>query len=615
MRLMRWLLGRSKRERRLRRASLLAISAGLLFVVWAIFFDPLEFAQNAFTDALFLKGHGSNNIAVVAIDNDALDRYGRLTEWPRSLHATAIRNLHEAGARVIVYDVLFADEGEETEALAQAISTAGNVVLSTAGTSAPTGGGSTYLYEAFALPVEPLRVAAAALGHANLVTDGDGRVRRIPLVVKGANGEEYLALSLAAFYLQFGRQPPPVLESSGDTLPLFGRTVPLEDFQNMRINYTGGQESFAHIPFNEVMTGGFDESLVRGKAVLVGVTATGTDVHSAPLLESAAGVEIHANSLDTLFRARFLEPVGDVISLLPALLFVVAAGFALPRWRLTYAVAFMLALAIIYLVFSAFMFYQGHILDFIDPPAALLLATMVGLVYRALAERAAQHEVGELFGRYVSKEIAKELMQRADEGELQLGGELREITVLFADIRGFTALSQSMPPNQLVGLLNRQFEVVVSNIWKHGGIVNKFAGDAVMAFWNAPQEQSDHALLACRAAMDAQTELKALVLSGPAVQFGCGINTGVALAGNVGSAGRLEYTVIGESVNTAARLCGEAGGGEIWIGERTLQLAGDRLDVEELPPQRLKGMTAPVAVYKLKREATEVPLQVKGVLD
>ena len=619
---MRWVMGRSRRESRLRRASLLAIGAGLLFMAWAIFFSPLRSLQNLIADALFVEGPGSKNIAIVAIDDASLDRYGRLGEWPRSLHATAVQNLHEAGARVIVYDILFADEGEGDEALAQAMLAADNVVLPVAGTvSTSMKGAPVYLYEAFALPVDTLRGAAASLGHTNLVNDGDGRVRRIPLAVGRVGGGQYPALSLAAFYLQFGRRPPPVLETKGDTLPLLGRTVPLEDFQTMRINYVGGEGNFDHVPFNDVVAGDFDESVVRGKAVFVGLTATGADTHSTPLIGGAHGVEIHANSLDTLLRARFLEPVNGTVTMVMALLFIVAAGFTLPRWRLTHSVVFVLvpiitysALVIAYVVFGAFTFRQGHIIDFVDPPAALAVTMMAALVYRVLTERATQRDVAELFGRYASPEIAQELMHRYDQGELQLGGELREVTVLFADIRGFTTLSETMTPSQLVGLLNRLFEVIISSIWTNGGIVNKFLGDAVVAFWNAPGQQPDHAFMACRAAISAQAHLEALVQSGPAARFGFGINTGSALAGNVGTASRLEYTVIGEPVNTAARLSQAAGGDEIWIGEGTHRLVQGRIEAEELPPQYLKGMAGPVTVYRLRREATEVLPQVREAL-
>jgi adenylate cyclase len=609
---MHWVWGRSKREQRRRRGSLLAIGAGLLFAAWALTLGPLHFLQNTIADALFVEGQGSDNVVIVAIDDDTLDQYGRLREWSRSLHATTIQRLDEAGARVIVYDVLFADESKEDEALAQAISAAGNVVVPAAGVT-PTESDPVYVYDTFAFPVESVQQAAAVLAHANIVSDSDGRVRRVPLAIRDANGEELPAMSLAALYLQFGRQPPPVLETDGDSLPVLGRTIPLEDHQTMRIHYVGGQESFAVIPFTDVIEDDFDASLIQGKAVLVGMTAAGIDIHAAPLIGSAAGVEILANSLDTLFRAQFLHAERGLVTLVTALAMVGVAAFAIPRWRPTYAVAVVLFLGIAYVVFAGFMFYQGYILDFVDAPAALVVATVVGLIYRALAERAAQQDVGDLFGRYVSKEVAQELVRRADFGELQLGGELREVTTMFADIRGFTGLSEKTEPKELVELLNRQFGVIVSEILKGGGIVNKFGGDAVMAFWNAPQDQPDHALMACRSAIDALAELDGLASGDTEVRFGFGINTGWVVAGNVGAAGRLEYTVIGEAVNTAARL-GGASGGEVWVGEETLRQIDGRIEAEALEPQHFKGMAAPITIYRLKRDVPEPLREVAEVL-
>jgi adenylate cyclase len=224
-----------------------------------------------------------------------------------------------------------------------------------------------------------------------------------------------------------------------------------------------------------------------------------------------------------------------------------------------------------------------------------------GLVYRVYSERAAHQEVTELFGRHVSREVAAELVRQADRGEFRLGGELREVTVLFADIRGFTTLSGGMAPTVLVGLLNDRFQVVVDSVIRHGGIVNKFVGDAVMAFWNAPMSQPDHAWHACMAAMEALDQLDRLPAFEPPIRFGFGVNSGTALAGNVGSSGRFEYTMMGENVNTASRLSGAAGGGEVWIGEGTFQELKGRIGVEPLPPQQLKGMIAPIAVYRLRR--------------
>ena len=205
----------------------------------------------------------------------------------------------------------------------------------------------------------------------------------------------------------------------------------------------------------------------------------------------------------------------------------------------------------------------------------------------------------------MSDDVARELVHRADRGELDLGGELLEVSVLFGDIRGFTSISQGMDPRELVAMLNRRFEVIVESVAEYDGILNKFVGDAIMAIWNAPRAQAQHAVLACRAALEIQERLAAIDVEdeGPEIRFGLGINTGLALAGNVGAGQRLEYTVIGEAVNTASRLCGAAEGGAVWIGERTLEATAGAFDVERLPPQNLKNMAEPVTAYRLIGEA------------
>lgn len=597
---MHWFLGGSIKERRLRTASLLAVAVGLLFAALISFYDPLESAQRLLIDAQFAEQDGSPNIVLVAIDDAALDRHGRVQQWPRTLHADAIRNLNEAGARVVVYDILFADRGVDDEALADVIAQSGNVILPVAGGGSSSVSEGRLIYESVSLPVESLLEAGAVVAHVNLTTDSDGRVRRTPVVVGSRDGEQYPSLALAATYLQFGRRPPADMEIKEDSLQLFGRSVPLEEHQTLRVNYLGGEERFSGIPFDAVLDNSFETESVRNTIVIVGVTAAGFDNHSAPLLESATGLEIHANALDTILRARFLRPASDWVTLGTVLLFVVLASVILPRQKLGYSLAFVMILVAAYLVIGVYMFRQGHILDFVDPPAALVLLTVVALAYRAVSERASQRELQELFGRYVSPQVASELVERADRGDLHLGGELREVTVMFADLRGFTRLAERMEPAELVELLNAYFEVIVSEVMNHQGIVNKFAGDEVMALWNAPKEQEDHAFLACCAAVAAQRRLQSLAPSEPIARFGFGIHSGVALAGNVGAIGRLEYTVIGESVNLAARLCQAAGPGEIWVSDQTFRLLKNKLAAEPQPPQHLKGIEAPTAVYSIK---------------
>jgi adenylate cyclase len=233
----------------------------------------------------------------------------------------------------------------------------------------------------------------------------------------------------------------------------------------------------------------------------------------------------------------------------------------------------------------------------------LLPVIYVGnILYVVVIEQSDKRFVKELFGRYISPQIAKEIVSRADTGKLDLTGEEREVTVLFADIRNFTQISEQLSPEATVAMLNKYLAVVIDTVVNNGGVINKFAGDSIMVVWNAPQSQPEHTLLAVKAAWEAQQKVTELQRSdsGPTlVQFGIGINTGIALAGNVGSVGRAEYTVIGDSVNIASRICSSTPGGEVWISAETYNQTKDYLEAEELEPQIFKGKAIPIVVYRV----------------
>lgn len=604
----RWLFGESNRERRLRAASALAVAFGLLYVAVALVVDPLVNVQHAIADSMFQEEEGSPNVVVVAIDNDALDRFGRLGDWDRTNHATAIENLTAAGANVIAYDILFADpapagdvEGQENDrVLSEAIRDSGKVVLAAAANGAPKEVDGLLVYDSFDLPAPVFR-EGAQLASVNFTPDGDGRMRRVPLAVGVTEGTQLPSYSLAAVYAQFGRTPPETYDLSGDEVQLFGRDVPIDDEGTVRVNYVGDAgSSFPMLSFSQVFDNDAAIQIVEGKIVLIGTTATALDIHPAPLLGNAHGVVVHANAVDTMLRARFLVNVPDAVTGPLAALFVLVAGLAVARWRMLFGLVVVIAVISAYAAAGWILFDDGHIIDFADPPAALLVASFVAISYRAVSERTAQREMQDLFGRYVSPQVARELIERADRGRLALGGELREVTVMFGDIRGFTPLSTTMPADELVQLLNKHFEVIISRIMENRGIVNKFAGDAIMALWNAPEDQPGHASLACQAALEARDELEKLTGAEAVARWGFGVNTGVAVAGNVGSGRRHEYTVIGDPVNLASRICGIAPAGEVWIGESTFQQVRDEYHTDELPPQTVKGIDHTIQTYRVE---------------
>jgi adenylate cyclase len=212
-------------------------------------------------------------------------------------------------------------------------------------------------------------------------------------------------------------------------------------------------------------------------------------------------------------------------------------------------------------------------------------------------------QINDLFGRYVSAEIAQKIVESFDRGQLELGGEEREITVLFADVRGFTTLSEGLSPPEVVKFLNVFLDQMTSIVMQYGGAVNKYIGDNMMAFWNAPYAQDDHAWLAVQAALEMLEAIQKLNETGQfshPVQFGIGVNTGPVVVGNVGSQRRLEYTPIGDTVNVASRLCGVAPGGICYIGARTRAMIGARITPAAVHNLKLKGKTEAVEIHELR---------------
>jgi len=278
-------------------------------------------------------------------------------------------------------------------------------------------------------------------------------------------------------------------------------------------------------------------------------------------------------------------------------------GVTLPRLKLRWGGIILVGLFVGYSVATFLSFDRGYILNMLYPLSLIPILLVVSVICMVVMERGDRQFVRDLFGRYVSPQVAREILSSADTGQLKLGGETRDVTVLFADIRNYTVMSERMTPEAIVDMLNTHLSVIIDRVLQNGGMVNKFAGDNIMAVWNAPEPQSEHARLAVKAAMESQQAFATLPLrdaSLPRVQFGIGINSGKALAGNVGSAGRAEYTVIGDTVNLASRICSGTPGGDVLIGPETFRQAKDYLDVEELAPQTFKGKAEPVVVYRVR---------------
>jgi adenylate cyclase len=597
----------TRKRRRQFRHVLIALGIGVVFALITYFVQPFSSIQYRLSDMLFVPRAPSPNIVIAAIDDETLAQYGRVGEWPRSLHAQAIENLADAKAMAIGYDVLFASETANDSILAQAMEDAGNVVIAIAGEQQISSPNSEMTFKSMTHPAEVLENASAATGQIHVAMGGGGIVRKLPLMVMDAANKSYPALALSVLYTHFGQTLPPAFDVSGGTVQVlddpFSRDVPVDITESMRINYAGPPGTYTTISYADVIQGTFDPELVKFKIVLVGMIATGDlDSFVTPVSpQKMAGVEIHANAIATILDQNYLVEASKRMTLLIVFLMVGILGFSLPFLNLRWGALLSILLFIGYALAVFFSFDYGHILNILYPLMVVPLIYVTVLICRITSVQADRRDTRNIFGKYVSPQVAHEILNLANTDNLKLGGVRREVTVFFSDIRGFTAMSEKMSPEAVVDTLNLYLGIIIDCILANGGMINKFAGDSIMAIWNAPQDQSDHARLAVKAAVEAQQAAAKIPVGvdDPKVQFGIGINTGPALAGSIGSEGRAEYTVIGDTVNLASRICSGTPGGQVWIGAQTYEQVKIVVEAIELQPQSFKGKSEPVTVYQV----------------
>jgi adenylate cyclase len=601
---------RQKSRRRLMHA-LVLLAVGMVFTCLIVLIQPFYTFNLWFSDQFLETESPSHNIVIAGIDDASLAAFGKWADWPRSRHTAAISNLKKAGAAVVSYDVIFSDDSPDDAGLAEAIQKAGNVVLAVAGTNRIAARDRELTVSNILLPVKSLRENCRGLGHVNIVPDPDGKVRRIPIIEAQENGLTYPSLGVATLYALFHQSLPEQYSVNDGKINLLMREIPVDKSYFVRLNYAVTDNSLPFISYKDVINNNFDPALVKNKIVLVGITATGDlDTWSVPTSAvRVPGVLVQAALMDTILRAHFITDAGLNIALLLMLLIIGLCAILFPwagtwKWQdVVKVTGLALLLLFLYAVVCALVSSRGTILNVLYPSLLIVLLYISNIVYMVIKEQSDKRFVKGLFGRYVSPQISQEIVVMADKGELKLGGEEREVTIMFADIRNFTTISEKLSPDNVVKMLNSCLPIMIEAIVRNGGLVNKFAGDSLMGVWNAPQSQTEHSKLAVKAAWEAlntMSELQGITSEISGVRFGVGINTGRAIAGNVGSVGRVEYTVIGDAVNLASRICSAAPGNEILIGPETYHQVQASLDVEPLPPQLFKGKSQPIVVYRVK---------------
>ena len=571
---------------RKKRNTRIPVSLGMALAVCLLCVSGLFYtADNRLTDALYQRRRSSSGeIVVIGIDPETLNRLGNPMQWSRGDMAAVVRHLNsdpENRPAVIGIDMLFSTESridpEGDRELAAACAEYGNVVVAgwadygaeviRDGDSWAMVHGVTAWEEPFAL----LRENAEA-AHANGVLDADRVLRHGQLWIRKPDGEKVssLAWKLYERYCAFhGTDPNPAPPTTGSGLFRIRYSVPHGFYED--------SWTFLKCLDEEILS-----KRLRGKIVLIGAyaRALGDEVYTS--LESGQrmyGVEAQANIIDGFLRGDYFREAGGRAQAAALFLFAFAAALLLWDRRTFSALLVWLLGSGAWIGGCLLLRQQGVVAHVLWGPAAVTLEFAAAVLVNYTRAYLARQKAERTFGRYVDPAVIRELMENGAAAEL--GGKLCGIAVLFADIRGFTSLSESLPAPEVVEILNRYLALTTECVMRNKGTLDKFVGDCTMAFWGAPVPAEDPAGQACKAALEMMKGAESLSAGlearlGRKVSLGIGIHYGPAVVGNIGAPMRMDYTAIGDTVNTAARLEANAPGGTILISEAVREALGGR---------------------------------------
>jgi adenylate cyclase len=588
-------------------AAVLVAAGVTLLALAGLTAGVFQTTQLRFADALFPSIGPDPRIVIVGVDDKSIDALG---SWPfeRSQHADLIEQLRAQGATLIGYDVTFAEETDpsQDEALAGAIADGGEVVV--AATASFSGKlADVPRADSVTDPIAPL-AGVAQVAHANVIPDPDGVVRALPPIIERPSGDYLPSMSLALYAMQEGLEGPVTIRPDG--IQIGATFIPTGRAHLMDVNFA---EDFPVYSFVDAKNGEVPEGAFEGKIVLVGATEPGLgDIRLTPLNKSSGepGVMVHANALNTMLSGAYLthESRSVVLAWVFGLALVVALAVAFLRVSLSWIVPVGLGVAYFFLAFTRF--DGGTVMNMVYPPTGVGLAYIVALGVTYFGEEREKRRVTRVFGRYVAQDVVDEVLAAPERALATLDGASRLLSVLFADLRGFTSASEGAEPQDVVKALNVYLDAMVRAVNDELGTIDKFMGDCVMAFWGAPRPTEHHAERAVRAAMRMLDSIDDAERAGHTAGLhvkgcGVGISTGPAVVGNIGAHDRLDYTVIGDTVNTASRLCGVAGSGQIVVTKECADQIGDAFRIGDLPPLAVKGKTLPLRVYQVLREGQE----------
>ena len=571
----------------------------------------LYYSQNSFLEAFEAKTYDlrfkslrgaippSPDIGIVAIDDKSIAELGRFP-WTRSQYVRLLERLSAAGVKVVLFDAFFPEREAVAidQSFAAAVKKAGNVVLAV-----------TFDFDKEFHVVGSTRTlpeiegAAAGVGHINLSPEDDGINRRSRLLIE-ADGKLVPSLGFAGAMAALGEKE---FAAGPFNIKLGERYIPVDQNYSMWINYMGPPGSYPRFSFSDVVNGRVDARLLKGKILFVGATALGIyDMRVTPFHGNVPGVEVHATIADDIISERFIRQTG--IEALFDISLIVALGllafYLTTCLRIYRAIPAVILLSAVYVWLAYQVFLAGHWVSMIYPPMAAFTALLVGGGFRYLVLERSVREMRSMFSSYLSAKLVARLEKEPDAAKI--GGDSKEVTILFTDVRGFTSFSEKRTPQEVVARLNEYLGAMVQLIDQFDGTVDKFIGDGIMVYWGAPLAQPDHARLATACVLAMKKAMEGLCVKWekegiePFTIRG-GLQSGEVVAGNIGSKGKkMEYTLIGDTVNQAARLEGTAKyyGVEFLAGERTYQRTCDTYLYRELDKIRMLGKHTPTTIYE-----------------
>ena len=562
------------------------------------------------------------HIKLIGIDEDSILELGAFP-WPRSIYGTMLKKLAAAGAKTVAFDVVFLDPAQDPAqdvAFAQGLRAVPTILGYTINTTSSNSFGDESI-------ASTLRPYAAGVGYTTVDNPGGWTLSQpFPLVVT-KDGKETTYLSLAGQTVQqysgikfsadnrwkakFGNQTIP-LDGDYRILNLPFRTHEYQEVVGPRVGATVQGVAFAEwLPFYQALNLSPSDlrTFANGNIIVIGSTAQALGDFILTPNGRYPGVYSNIRFMDQFLTHTFIRRSRPWVDVALLIIFPLAIGALVTYLAPLLGVG--LSVAIVFVYSAAVVLIYGFTLywiDLIHVDGAMLGTALLVAMYRVVTEGADKRAIRDMFGKHVSPEIVSEMLKADDpKAALNLQGKRVKVTIFYSDIRGFTAMSEKMTPEQIYGQLNEYFEEMCRIVFKYGGYVDKFIGDCLMAVFSAPNQRPDDAKSAVFAAIEQQEKILEIAAEWKAAgrqvfTVGMGLNTGEVVMGNLGSSDRLNYTVIGDNVNTAARLYNVAKGGQTIISETTYDEVKDLVVVNELEPVMVKGKEKPLRIFEVIRK-------------